>query len=92
MEKTDADEATTEKTGADEATTEKTGETVELVVGTGVETGEVMVVTGVGWCHFFPRDKTAAKDGRCRSAVEVDSDRSNGRGCSVSLMSSSEQN
>ena len=71
---------TTEKTGADGAATEKTGATVavELEVGT----GEVMVVTGVGCCHFFPRDRTASKDGRDGSEIG---------GCSVSLVSS-EQN
>ena len=68
---------TTEKTGAGGAATEKTGATVavELEVGTGVE-------TGVGCCHFFPRDRTASKDGRDGSEIG---------GCSVSLVSS-EQN
>ena len=53
---------TTEKTGAGGAATEKTGATVAVKLEVG--TGEVMVVTGVGCCHFFPSDKTAAKDGR----------------------------
>ena len=61
---------------------------VELVVGTGIETGKVMGVTGVGCCHLFSRDRTADNDGRGRSAVEGDSDRSNGRG----LVSFSEVN
>ena len=59
-----------------------TGETVavELVVESAVETGEVMVVTGVGcW--------TASKDNRGRSEVGDSC-----RGCSVSKVSSSEQN
>ena len=44
-----------------------------MVVGTGVATGELMGVTGVGCCHLFPRDRTADKDGRGRSEAGGDS-------------------